>query len=191
MTQISAQKILPFFRRYLKAILVILGIFILVFFLRPSGMKIGILDGQKLRDQAKAYQTIASEQKKYEDVWRVKLMAEKAVLDKEEQDLRKSKSPSQDKLNALQQKMEKLQIRYQEEAQRIMKATQVASKEVDDAAVDIIQSIGKKKRYDVIFLRGTLVYAGPHYDMTEDVIKALNKKEMKIVYPDPTQFRLP
>lgn len=190
MTQ-SAQKILPFVRRYLKTILIVLGAFILFLFMRPSGMKIGILDGQKLRDEAKAYQTIAAEQKKYEDVWRVKLMAEKAVLDKEEQDLRKSKKPSQDKLIALQKKMEKLQARYQEEAQRIMQATQVASKEVDEAAVNIIREIGDKKGYDIILLRGTLVYTGKHYDMTEDVIKILNKKEIKVVYPDPTQFHLP
>jgi len=27
--------------------------------------------------------------------------------------------------------------------------------------------------------------------MTEDVIKALDKKEIKVVYPEPAQFRLP
>ena len=54
-------------------------------------VKIGIIDAQRLKEGIEAYQIIAKEQKKYEDVWKVKFMAEKTVLEKEVKDYEKQK----------------------------------------------------------------------------------------------------
>ena len=129
--------------RYFK-ILGIFFIFLMCFaYFSSYRVKIGIIDAQRLKEGIEAYQIIAKEQKKYEDVWKVKFMAEKTVLEKEVKDYEKQKVKKTESLVLLQKKKEQLTEYYQQEAKKIIFATQQASKDINSFVEEVIEQVSK------------------------------------------------
>lgn len=158
----------------------------------PCGSgKIGVLDVDRLRGEAAAYKTIAAEQQKYEELWKMKFMAEKEVLDKEDQELAAAAKAKKMKpgelrraIEELQKKALALQKKYQAEAAKILAASKSVLTQVDELMLQAASTVAEKKGYDVV-IPDRVIYASDRADITDDVIKALNKKSIQIKYPDP------
>lgn len=153
-----------------------------------NSAKIGVLDPMALKEQVAAYKEITAAQKTYEEVWKTKFMAEKAVLDKEMADY-KSKKQSAQQLQKIQSKAQELQMRYQAQAGKIAMATQIAAQNVDKAVIEAIRKIAKSKNYDLIFLKGQLAYISDKNDITKEVGRLVDKQDIKVSYPDPSQLQ--
>ena len=90
-----------------------------------------------------------------------------------------SQSSAEQQYNALMQEQEKLQA----DAARIdaenMQAQQQMMKDLSDAVRAYINEYNKTAGYDVIFDRAATLYIGEAYNITQDIIKGLNKKDKK------------
>ncbi len=90
-----------------------------------------------------------------------------------------SQSSAEQQYNALMQEQEKLQA----DAARIdaenLQAQQQMMKELSDAVRAYINEYNKTAGYDVIFDRAATLYIGDAYNITQDIIDGLNKKNNK------------
>lgn len=181
-------QLLPFIKRP-TVLIVFLVLFLICFY--PSKEQIAVLDLNVLKSEVKAYQDIYREQKKYEDVWQIKFMAEREVLQREEERLKLEKKPSETDVIRLQKKLLDLQQRYQTEASKIMFTTQLVSKDIEEKVLRTVEKIAKKGDYQIVLSKEKALYASHKIDITKAVIKALNKQSLSINYPDPSQTVLP
>lgn len=159
---------------------------------------IGVLDIDRLRAEAAPYQEIEREKAKYMELWKVKFQAEQEVLDAEDKRLaevqqKKSmkKAAFKKAVDELQKKALELQKKYQKEATKIMMATNSATEQIDNLALEQMQAVAKKQGYDVVLAIPVTLYVSETVDMTDAVIQALNKKAVKINYPDPDTLTPP
>ncbi len=159
---------------------------------------IGVLDIDRLRAEAMPYQEIEREKAKYMELWKVKFQAEQEVLDTEDKRLaevqqKKSmkKTAFKKAVDELQKKAVDLQEKYQKEATKIMMATNSAMEQIDNLALEQTQAVAKEQGYDVVLAMPVTLYVSETVDMTDAVIQALNKKAVKINYPDPDTLTPP
>lgn len=158
----------------------------------PCGSaKIGVLDVDRLRSEAAIYKTIATEQQKYEEVWKMKFMAEKEVLDQEDKELARAAKEKKIKpaqlrrqVEELQKKALDLQKKYQGEAAKILAASKSVLTQADDLMLQVAAVVAQDNGYDIV-LPDRVIYASERADITDEVIKALDKKAVQIKYPDP------
>ena len=178
-------------KRYFKVLGVFFVLLICWAYFSSQSVRIGVIDAQRLKEGIEAYRVIAKEQKKYEDVWKVKFMAEKAVLEKEFKDYEKEKMKKTEKLVLLKNKKEQLTEYYQQEAKKIIFATQTASKEINLFVEEVIKKISEDKGVDIVLLKDNLIYSSSKNDFTDEIIELANEKKFKVVYPEPAQLVLP
>ena len=149
-----------------------------------SAKPIAVLDGDVLQTQATVYKNIIQEQKKHEEVWRIKFLAEKLVLEKEDKAIAEKKKIDNAAVMVLQKKVIALQQKYQQEGAKIIMATQTAVKQADTLTKEIVAEIAKEKGYLVVLTKQNTVYASECVDITEQVVKELNLKGTAIKYPN-------
>lgn len=159
---------------------------------------IGVLDIERLRAEAAPYQEIEREKAKYMELWKVKFQAEQEILDVEDKRLaeiqqKKSmkKAAFKKAVDELQKKAVELQEKYQKEATKIMMATDSVTEQIDNLALEQTQAVAKEQGYDVVLSMPVTLYVSETVDMTDAVIQALNKKAVKIKYPDPETLTPP
>jgi outer membrane protein len=100
---------------------------------------------------------------------------------KEEEKLRKAwsilKEPEKRKRQKQsQEKFQGLQKRYMEAERELMKRKTKAMMSITKKMTGIIQRMAKKEKYDYIFANAAVLWAPRHVDLTNEVIRAYNKK---------------
>lgn len=155
-----------------------------------SDFKIAVMDIEKVRQGAEVYKTVVAEQKKYEDVWETKFKADRSALDQEDKELAAKRSKMKAKelrssVELLQRKAIALQQKYQAEAGKIIAATNSVVRQVDTVVLDVAQNMAKEQGYAIILPKGVTIYASSAVDLTDLFVEELNKKAIKITYPDP------
>lgn len=176
--------------------MIVLLILFCAAFCAPSSSTVAVLDVDKLRGESKAYQQIMEKQKYYEEIWQIRFTAEREVLDQEDKDLaarRKTMKAAQLKkaVDALQKKAINLQQKYQAEASKIVMATQIAAKDVDQIAIDTVREVAKHEGYGIVIPKTSTIYTSDKVDMTDTFVKELNKKTINVLYPDPATLTPP
>lgn len=161
-----------------------------------QGGTVAVLDVEKIRNEAEAYKTVAAEQKKYEDVWKTKFMADREALDQEDKALaakRKTMKPAELKsaVDLLQRKAIALQQKYQAEASKIMAATNSVMVQIDKVVIDSAKAVAMKAGYTIVVPKQATIYADKTVDLTNDFIQELNTKSVKVTYPDPDTLTPP
>lgn len=155
-----------------------------------SAFKIAVMDIEKVRQGAEVYKTVVAEQKKYEDVWETKFKADRSALDQEDKELAAKRSKMKEKelrssVELLQRKAIALQQKYQAEAGKIIAATNSVVRQVDTVVLDVAQNMAKEQGYAIVLPKGVTIYASNAVDLTDLFVEELNKKAIKITYPDP------
>lgn len=147
-----------------------------------ANLKIGYFDLQAVLDHSQWGQEI----KKEFNSKKSQLEAEVQAKAKEFQESResyekqlkmmdeKSKKQKAQELRQMQIEGEKLLMQSNAE---LNKLSQQLSKPLIDKVMDIVQTIGKNEKYDFIFeaQKAGLVYAGEKTDLTQTIIKELDK----------------
>ena len=182
-----------FIKRNKQGLLIgfVLVISLITFVFGHSHAIVGVVNMERVREQAEPYQEIEREREKYTQMWRVKFRAEQDVLDEEDKKLAEAqkkksmkKKAFQKALEALQKKSLALQKKYQKEAAKIMMATESATEQIDTLASQILHEIAENAGYDLV-LDEHVLYASHTVDMTDELVDELNKMAVKINYPDP------
>lgn len=170
----------------------VLVLFVL-FLLIPCGNKgsVAVLDLERVKVESAPYKTIADEQRKYEEIWKIKFQAEREVLDREDKELaarrnRMKAGEFKRAIDSLQHRAVALQEKYKGEAGKILAASQSVVAQVDAVAMETLERVAKAGGYDVVLVKQSTLYAGKAADITDDFIKELDKKSVKVSYPDPS-----
>lgn len=152
--------------------------------------KIAVMSIEKVRENADVYKTVIAEQKKYEEVWETKFKADRSALDQEDKALAAKRTKMKPKqlrgaVELLQRKAMALQKKYQQEATKIIAATNSVVRQVDTVVLEAAQTMAKEQGYTIILPKGLTIYADSSADITDGFVAELNKKAIKITYPDP------
>lgn len=147
-----------------------------------SEAKIGVLDMKKLQRNSTKFQEIRQKLKVKYDGLQKKLDAERAQIDKLQQDLQKqSMMLSLDAKAGKQKELEKLSRHYKymygEVTQEMKDAEREATNQVGKVIEGVVGKIAKKGNYTVILEQSTmgLVYYDNAIDITDQVTKAYDQ----------------
>ena len=157
---------------------------------RPT---VGVVDFNIVQKNAKVYQYVQSEQNKYAEQIRVRIMADSKDIEADAQKLEKQKGKMkleeyQSKVRDLQKRAAKVQEKYRPAMERIMLASQVA---LNGAAKEIslaVEKTAQQKGVKVLLSMNNVLYASNKADVTDAFVKNLDKTIQQVPYPDPAKL---
>ncbi len=158
--------------------------------MRPS---VGVIDFGAAQTKAKLYQSVITEQRKYEEQIRVRMMADSADLEKEAQELEKKKSKMkadeyQKKVINLQRRFAVIQDKYRPAVERIVAASQIALKGAEKEIAQAVEKTARQKGVKVLLPVNNVLYADKKADMTDAFVENLDKLVVSVPYPDPAKL---
>ncbi len=153
-----------------------------------SPKPIGVVDLEKLKNTADIYHLIRQEQGKNENTLNARYDIERRALAQEEQLLlQKQKSMAKEDFQKaavqLQQKARLIQSAYQMDVERVLGASHTVVQQINQIVLDILPDVAESAGYEVILPKQGVWYASESVDMTDVLVKELNKKTTKLVYP--------
>ena len=154
------------------------------------GTRTVVIDFDRIQQEATVYRTILEQQKNYEEKLQAELALEAGVLEKEEKKLVAQKGKLKEaefkkKAADLQKKATELQAKYQFRYQQVGMASQLAAEQVRVPVREVLERVAKKAGAGVVLNKSVTVYAGEKADITDHLIRALNKSVQPGTYPNP------
>ncbi len=147
-----------------------------------ADIKIGVLNMQKLQRNSTKFQEIRKELKKKFDGLQKKLDAERAQIEKLEQELQKqsmmlSLDAKEGKQKELEKRTRHYKYMYGEVSQEMKDAEMEATRKVGKVIEGVVEKIAEKGNYTVILEQGTmgLIYYNDAIDITDQVTKAYDQ----------------
>jgi len=151
--------------------------------LAAQTVKFGVVDLQKLQKNSKAFQKASLGVKKKFDDMQQKLNDERNALAKLEDEFKKqsmmlSLDAQEDKKRELDKKQRQFKFMYDEYSQDMKDTEMEAIKKVMKELEKIVEKIGEKEGYTIIFERRTLglLYFNNTIDLTDRVTEAYDKQ---------------
>ncbi len=152
---------------------------------------IAIVDMQKLQDESTAYKGLVKQRDKYVAELKAEVSKEESSLRKMEQDINKERSIlTQEELNkkieAFRTKMMEFQQKVQAKQEAIYKSFMEAGLKIQNEALNpAVAEIAEKKGANMITGSSQMMQFAPEFDITEEVIKLMNKKLPKVTMAKP------
>jgi len=152
---------------------------------------IAIVDMQKLQDESTAYKGLVKQRDKYVAELKAEVSKEETSLRKMEQDINKERSIlTQEELNkkieTFRTKMMEFQQKVQAKQEAIYKSFMDAGLKIQNEALNpAVAEIAEKKGANMITGSSQMMQFAPEFDITEEVIKLMNKKLPKVTMAKP------
>ncbi|HBQ20881.1 MAG: hypothetical protein A2Z91_08515 [Deltaproteobacteria bacterium GWA2_38_16] len=171
----------------MKKIIVITGIGISSLFLISGSlqaMNVGYADIQQAIQSVKAGKN-AKERVEKEVAKRKKTLdkmrgeIEKLEADFKKQELVLSEESKQKKRAEYTKKVQELQESVSKNQQEMQQEEQKALAPILDKMSDVLKKLSKEKGYDMVVMKGALLYAEDSHDLTSELIKAFDKEYKK------------
>jgi Skp family chaperone for outer membrane proteins len=153
-------------------------------------VRLGILDVGRALQNAAAVKGIRSQLGTYMDSYRADTQKEEQSLRTTQDDLaRKRTVLSADAFAAERQKLEKrladAQAKVQDRRQSLERVHAEAMQKVQDALASIVTSVADEKKLTVILRKDQTVYAAAAYEITDEVLKRLDKQLPSVKIGNP------
>ena len=147
--------------------------------------KIGILDVEKIVKESVAMRDIQAKVTKKQDEYQKEVTKKQGVLEAEQKKLetRKtalSKDAQEKELKEFESKIEALKTFVDKKQNSLKKASMEAMNKVNEVMKEIIVEISKEKSLDVIIPASQALFYKDELEITEEVLKKLNKKITKV-----------
>ena len=157
------------------------------------GTKTMVIDFDRVQQEATAYKAILDQQKEYEAQVQAQLAQAADALAAEEKALVDRKSSMKEaefkkETMALQQKALDLQNRYRGLFQQIGRASQLAAAQIQESVEETLQKVARRAGAGVVLNKAMTVHVGTKNDLTDCLIKALNKSVKPVAYPNPSNM---
>ena len=157
---------------------------------RPA---VGVIDFGAAQAKAKLYQSVITEQRKYEEQIQVRIAADSVDLEKEAKELESKKASMkpeeyQKKAMNIQQRFMVIQNRYRPAVERIVAASQIALKSAEKEIAKAVEQTAQQKGVKVLLPVNNVLYADKKADMTDTFVKNLDKLIISVPYPDPAKL---
>lgn len=161
-----------------------------------ANLRIAVVRMDEIQTQAQALKDLRAQKEKYENALRDELTRDQKALEKEKAEIEKSqdvlsREALQRRVVDYQNKVTKLQRDLTERAQSIEMSYQKALNEIQTKHLDpIIEGIIDKKKLSLV-IDGRMARTGANaedLDITDEVVKALDKKVSKTKMETPKGF---
>lgn len=161
-----------------------------------ANLRIAVVRMDEIQNTATALKDLRAQKEKYENSLRDELTRDQKVLEKEKAEIEKSqdvlsREALQRRVVDYQNKVAKLQRDLTERAQSIEMSYQKALNEVQTKHLDpVVEGIIAKKKLSLV-IDGRMARTGAdvaNLDITDEVIKALDKKVSKVKMETPKGF---
>ena len=154
---------------------------------------VGVIDFGVAQGKAKLYQSVITEQRKYEQQIQVRISADSVDLDKEIKELESKKTTMkpeeyQKKALGLQRRFAIIQEKYRPAVERIVAASQIALKSAEKEIAKAVEETARQKGVKVLLPVNNVLYADKKADMTDTFVKNLDKLIQSVPYPDPAKI---
>lgn len=163
---------------------------------KASDLNLAVIRMDAIQAEAAALKDLRAQKEKYENELREELTRDQKKLEKEKAEIEKSqdilsREALQRRVVEYQEKVTKLQRELTERAQSVELSYQKALNELQTKHLDpIIESVIAKKNLSLV-IDGRMARMGAnveHLDITDEVIKAFDKKVSKIKMEKPKGF---
>lgn len=164
----------------LHAIVIAVCVFLLLLFCCSHSSKIAVVDMGRVYAEAKVFQSIHKDQQNFENEWKELALAEREKLEKADKELSRKKSrmrKAQFEKEAATLKAKILDFQNQQMAKLdlIRYQKNLVMSEVEKTMKPIIADIAKDKDLDFVLSVSNALYYAQSVDITEEVIKQLDK----------------
>ena len=172
----------------------LVGIVVLIWAFHVTTRRdVGVIDFALAQKNAKIYQSVIAEQRKYEEQIRIRIAADSADLEKEAKELEQKKNTMkeadyQQKARSLQRRFMAIQNKYRPAIERIVAASQIALKSAEKEIAEAIEKTANEKGIKVLLPVNNVIYANKTADVTDTFVKNLDKLIISVPYPDPTKL---
>jgi outer membrane protein len=150
-----------------------------------SASGIGILDVERIMKESVAMRDFQSKIEKKEDEYRKEVEKKQSELDAEQKRIEGkrsilSKEAFDKEVSGFDKKLDSLKTFVDRKQSSLKKASIDAMSKLNDNVRDIFSDIAKDRELDIIMPASQAVYYEDKMDVTDDVLKKLNKKITKI-----------
>lgn len=171
--------------RFLINKIVLTILFAVLTISNSNASSIGILDLEKIIKDSKAMRDIQNKVNKKQDEYQKEVSKKQTDLENEQKTIEGKKSVlSKDGFEKEVQKFEKkvddLKTFVDRKQNSLKKASMESMSKVNENIKEIIGEIAKDKNFDVIIPASQTVYYGDALDITEEVLKKLDKMITKV-----------
>ncbi len=168
-------------RKYLTT----LALFGALFSANANASGIGILDVERIMKESVAMRDFQSKIEKKEDEYRKEVEKKQSELDSEQKKIEAkrsilSKEAFDKEVAGFDKKLDSLKTFVDRKQSSLKKASIDAMSKLNDNVRDIFSDIAKDRGLDIIIPSSQAVYYEDKMDVTDDVLKKLNKKITKI-----------
>ncbi|MBU6140649.1 MAG: OmpH family outer membrane protein [Proteobacteria bacterium] len=146
---------------------------------------IGIIDVEKIIKESSAMRDIQSKVEKKQDEYQKEVAKKQTDLESEQKRIEGkrsvlSKDAFEKETVSFEKKLDDLKTFVDKKQNSLKKASMEAMSKVNEKIKDIISDLAKEKDLDVIVPASQTLYYKDELDVTEDVLKKLNKKIVKV-----------
>ncbi|MCT4552946.1 MAG: OmpH family outer membrane protein [Alphaproteobacteria bacterium] len=159
-----------------------------------SGTKVGVVNIKYVQENAKVTKALNEQKDKYLKKLQKRTEDKKAELKKEEEKLKaQAKTLSQEALKEKVLAFQNEVMEFERETAVKVKAVQLSfSQEIQKVQMDhlntILVSLAKEKGFDVLTQSSDSVVINSDFDLTKEVVDALNKKVSTLKMEDPSKL---
>lgn len=169
----------------MKKNLLILSVVSAFFAFNANATSIGVLDVEQIVKESKAMKDIQSKVSAKQDEYQKEVTAKQSDLEKEQKRIEAKKNvlsaEAFDKeAKAFEAKVGALKEFVDKKQNSLKKASLDSMGKVNDKIKDIIAAISKEKNLDVIVPSSQALYYKDELDISEEVLKRLNKEIVKV-----------
>lgn len=141
---------------------------------------IATLDVQTVFEEADIAKEVAKELKEKTDKMRKRLESVDADLARREEELRKKRAAMteekfMEEAAELRRVSREYRSEFQAEQDKIRAKQRALNKKITDEIKSVVEALSKKKKFKAVIGKAYLIYADDMIDITEDVIKNVNK----------------
>ena len=165
-------------------------------FYKATRPQVAIINFTAVQQKAKAYLSVAEEQKKYDskvqeivmkDKEFIQIQAEGKKLNDSKKDI--SEAEFERKAQALQTRLMKLQEKYRPQLERNAVASQLALKSLEKEIAEAVEATSQKTGAKILLPVNTILYAAKEADVTDTFVKELDKRVQTAQYPNPETLK--
>jgi outer membrane protein len=156
-----------------------------LFSFNASAAGVGILDVEKIVKESSAMRDIQSKVSKKQDEYQKEVTKKQNELESEQKRIEGkknvlSKEAFEKETKAFEKKIDDLKTFVDKKQNSLKKASMDSMSKINDKIKDIITEIAKEKEFDAIVPASQTLYYKDELDVSEEVLKRLNKKITKV-----------
>ena len=169
----------------MKKTFVVFAAIFAIFAFNANAAEIGILDVEKIVKDSSAMRDVQSKISKKQDEYQKEVTKKQNELEADQKRIESKKTVlSQEALEketkAFEKKIDDLKTFVDKKQNSLKKASLDAMSKVNDKIKDIIADIAKEKELEVIIPASQTLYFKDNLDVSDEVLKRLNKKITKV-----------